>query len=159
MPTASSAQLTQTIPVPDDIGEPVWRETRRLPVTIVGVPVIAFLVAGAIGVRALALHVVLGAAAILVAWLVVRAREASVIETYTVSDCFVTVEQRGGGRAAIPTEHLTGVTISGDTVRLDSRDGALTLGFVSRRRALVRALERVAPGLRIGEEFDPLCPT
>jgi hypothetical protein len=159
MPTQSTADLTQAIPFPDDIGEPVWRETRRLPVTIVGVPAVAFLVAGAIGVRPLVLHVVLGVAAIVVVWLVVRARERSVIETYTVSDRFVTIEQRRGGRAAIPTDQLTGVTISGDKVLLDSRDGVLTLGFVSRRRALVRALERVAPGLRIGEEFDPLCPT
>lgn len=159
MPTASSAHLTDAIQFPDELGEPVWRETRRFPVAIVGGPVVAFLAAGAIGVRALALHVVLGAAAIVVVWLVVRTRERAVIERYTVSDRFVAVEQRRGARVAIPTERLTGVTISGDTVHLDSRDGVLTLGFVSRRRALLRALERVAPDLRVGETIDPLCPT
>jgi hypothetical protein len=49
----------------------------------------------------------------------------------------VAVEQRRGGRAAIPTERLIGMTIAGDAVRSSSRDGVVTLGFVSRRRALV----------------------
>jgi hypothetical protein len=159
MPTASSAQLTRAIPFPDEIGEPVWRETRSFPVMTVGGPVVAFLVVGAIGVRPLALHLLLGAGAIVALWLLVRAREGAVIETYTVSERFVVVEQRRGGRAAIATERLTGVTIAGDTVRLNTRDGVVTLGFVRRRRALLRALERVAPGLRVAEEFDPLCPT
>ena len=159
MPTASSAQLTRFIPFPDDIGEQVWRETRSFPVTTVGGPVVACLAIGAIGVRPLALHLLLGAAAIVALWLLVRAREGAEIETYTVTERFVAVEQRRGGRVAIPTERLIGVTIAGDTVRLLTRDGVVTLGFVSRRRALRRALERVAPGLRVGEEFDLLCPT
>ena len=159
MPTASSAQLTRVIPFPDQIGDEVWRETRSFPVMTVGGPVVACLAIGAIDVRPLALHVLLGAAAVVVLWLLVRARERAVIETYTVTERFVAVEQRRGGRVAIPTERLTGVTIVGDTVRLITRDGVVTLGFVSRRRALRRALERVAPELRVGEEFDPLCPT
>jgi hypothetical protein len=159
MPAASSAQLTEAIPFPDEIGEPVWRETRSFPVMTVGGPVVALLVIGAIGVRLLALHVLLGAAAIVTLWLLVRAREGAVIETYTVSERFVAVEQRRGGRVAIPTERLTGVTIAGDRVRLEARDGVVTLGFVSRRRALLRALERVAPGLQFDREIDPLCPT
>jgi hypothetical protein len=159
MPTASSAQLARVIPFPDDLGEAMWRETRSFPVMVVGGPVVALLVVGAIGVRPLALHLLLGAAAILGVWLLVRARERAVIETYTVTERFVAVEQRRGGRVAIPTERLTGATIAGDRVRLTTCDGVVTLGFVSRRRGLRRALERVAPGLRIGEEFDPLCPT
>ena len=159
MPTASSAQLTRAIPFPEEIGEQVWRETRSFPVLTVGGPLVAFLVIGAIAVRPLGLHVLLGAAAIVALWLLVRAREGAVIETYTVTERFVAVEQRRGGRVAIPTDRLTGMTIAGDTVRLITRDGVVTLGFVSRRRALRRALERVAPGLRVGEEFDPLCPT
>jgi hypothetical protein len=159
MPTPSSAQLTRAIPFPDDLGPPVWRETRSFPVMTVGVPALAFLAIGAIAVRLLALHLLLGAATVVALWLLVRARERAVIETYTVSARFVAVEQRRGGRVAIPTQRLTGVTIAGDTVRLSSADGVVTLGFVSRRRALLRALERVAPGLRIGERIDPLCPT
>jgi hypothetical protein len=159
MPTASSAQLTRVIPFPDEIGEPVWRETRSFPVMTVGGPVVALLAIGAIGVRPLVLHLLLGAAAIVALWLFLRARDGAVIETYTVSERFVAVEQRRGGRVAIPTERLTGVTIAGDTVRLNSRDGVVTLGFVSRRRPLLRALERVAPGLPVGEQLDPFCPT
>ena len=159
MPTPSSAQLIRAFPFPDDLGQPVWRETRSFPVLTVGGPALAFLAIGAIAVRLLALHILLGAAAVVALWLLVRARERAVIETYTVSERFVAVEQRRGGRVAIPTQRLTGVTIAGDTVRLSSADGVVTLGFVSRRRALLRALERVAPGLPIGERIDPLCPT
>ena len=159
MPTASSAQLALVIPFPDELGEAVWRETRAFPLMTVGGPVVALLAVGAIAVGPLALHLLLGAAAVLALWLLVRARERAVIETYTVTERFIAVEQRGGGRVAIPTERLTGVTIAGDRVRLVTRDGVMTLGFVSRRRALRCALERVAPGLRIGEEFVPSCPT
>ncbi len=159
MPTASSAQLTRAIPFPDDIGEPVWRETRAFPVMTVGGPVVALLAIAAIGVRPLGLQLLLAAAAVVVLWLLVRAREGAAIETYTVSERFVAIEQRRGGRVAIPTECLTGVTIAGDAVRLESRDGLVTLGFVSRRRALLQALERVAPGVRVGEEIALLCPT
>jgi hypothetical protein len=159
MPTPSSAQLARVMPFPEELGEAVWRETRSFPIMTVGGPVVALLVVGAIAVRPLALHVLLAAAAIVLLSLLVRARERAVIETYTVTERFVAVEQRGGGRVAVPTERLTRVTIAGDRVRLVTPDGVLTLGFVSRRRALRRALERVAPGLRIGEEFDPLCPT
>ena len=159
MPTASSAQLTRAIPFPEEIGEPVWRETRSFPVMTVAGPVVALLAIGAIAVRPLALHLLLAVAAVVVLWLFVRARESAVIETYTVSERFVAIEQRRGGRVAIPTEQITGATIAGDMIRLNSRDGVITLGFVRRRRALLRALERVAPGLRVGEEIDPLCPT
>jgi hypothetical protein len=159
MPTASSAQLTRAIPFPDEIGEPVWRETRSFPVMTVGGPVVACLAIGAIAVRPLALHLLLGAAAFALLWLLVRLRERAVIETYTVSERFIAVQQRRGGRIAIPADRLTSVTIAGDAVRLSGRDGVVTLGFVSRRRALLRALERVAPGLRVGAEIDPLCPT
>lgn len=159
MPTASSAQLTRAIPFPDDVGEPVWRETRAFPVMTVGGPVVTLLAIAAIGVRPLGLQLLLGAAAVVVLWLLVRARGGAVIETYTVSERFVAIEQRRGGRVAIPTKGLTGVTIAGDSVRLKSCDGVVTLGFVSRRRALLRALERVAPGVRVGEEIALLCPT
>src|SRR5438876_12226558 len=115
MPAASSAQLTEVILFPDEIGEPVWRETRSFPVMPVGGPVVALLVVGAISARPLALHLLLGAAALAVLWLLMRAREGAVIETYTVSERFVAIEQRRGGRVAIPTERLTGVTIAGDT--------------------------------------------
>jgi hypothetical protein len=159
MPAASSARLTRATPFPDDVGEPVWRETRSFPVLTVGGPVVALLAVGALEVRPTALHLLLAGAAIAALWLLVRARERAVIETYTVSERFVAVEQPRGGRVAVPTERLTGVTVAGDTVRLDSRDGVLTLGFVRRRRALLRALERVAPGVTTAEEFHPLCPT
>lgn len=72
-------------------------------------------------------------------------------------ECAVAGERVGRGAGCVG--RAVGVTIAGDTVRLSSRDGMLTLGFVSRRRALLRSLKQVAPGLRFGEEIDPLCPT
>src|SRR5262249_6624448 len=93
MPTASSAQLARVIPFPDELGEGMWRETRSFPVMVVGGPVVALLVVGAIGVRSVALHPLLGVAAILAVWLLMRARERAMIETYTVTERFVAVEQ------------------------------------------------------------------
>jgi hypothetical protein len=159
MPAASSAELTRVVPFPDDVGEPLWRETRAFPLLATGGPVVTFLAIGAFAVRPLVLHVLLAAAAIAVLSLCLRAADAAVIETYTVSERFVAIEQRRGGRVAVPIERLIGATVAGDTVRLHSRDGVVTLGFVRRRRALLRALEAVAPGLRIAEQLDPLCPT
>jgi hypothetical protein len=159
MPTVSTAQLTHEIPFPDEIGEPVWQERRTFPVaTLYGVPT-AFVAVGAIAVRPVALHLALGAATVVAIWLSVRARGRAVIETYTLTDRFVAVVQPGGGQVAIATERLTGVTIAGDAVRLESRDGVLILGFVSRKRRLLRALEHVAPGLRFERDMTAYCPT
>lgn len=91
-------------------------------------------------------------------WLLYRARDRAVLESYTISDCFVAIEQASGGRVAIAVEDLTDVTIAGDKVRLESRDGVVTLGFVHRQRGLLRALERVAPGMRVERDMDVFCP-
>ncbi len=159
MPTSSTAQLRDPIRFPDEIGEPIWQERRTFPVALLyGVPA-AFLAVGAIAARPLALQLLLGAATVVALWLAVRARERALIETYTVSERFVAIDQLGGGRVAIATERLTGVTFAGDAVRLDSRDGVLTLGFVRRQRRLLRALERVAPGLDVVHDMTAFCPT
>lgn len=123
-----------------------------------GVPAV-FLAIGAISVRPLALQFFLGGATVVVVWLLLRARRRALIETYTVSERFVTVVQPGGGRVAIATERLTGVMIAGDKVRLETRDGAVTLGFVRRQRRLLQALERVAPGVRVERDMTAFCPT
>ena len=159
MPTPSTAELTRPIAFPQELGEPLWQERRSFPVgAVYGVPA-AFLGALALGVRPLAAHAVLAAATVAMICLLVRARRRALIETYTVSDRFVAIEQPGGGRVAIPTETLTRVTLRGDTVRLESTAGVVTLGFVSRRRALLRALRRVAPGVRVEDDIAAFCPT
>jgi hypothetical protein len=131
MPSPSTAELTRAIAFPQSIGEPVWQERRTFPVTpLFGVPA-AFFGVATVAVRPVGLQIVLGLAAIAALVLVVRAWRRGVIETYTVSERFVAIEQPGGGRVAIPTESLTGVTLRGDKVRLESGVGVLTLGFVS----------------------------
>jgi len=159
MPTSSTAHLTRAIRFPDELDEPIWRERRTFPlVTVLGTP-LAFLAVGAIAVRPLVLQLALGAATMVALWLLYRARDRAVLETYTVTERFVAIEQTRGGRVAIPTERLTGVTLAGDEVRLESRDGVVTLAFVRRQRGLLRALERVAPGMRVEHEMGALCPT
>ena len=144
MPTASIAQLSRSIRFPDELGEPVWRERRAFPVVTVGAAPVTFLAFAAISFGPLAVHLGLAAATIVAVGLLYRARGSGVVETYTVSDRFVAVEQSRGGRVAVPTDDLTGV---------------VTLGFVRRQRELVRALESVAPGLRVEHDADAFCPT
>jgi hypothetical protein len=159
MPRPSTAELTRPIAFPEEVGEPVWQERRRFPVaTLYGVPA-AFLGVTAIAAGPLVVHAVLAAATAVTVGLLVRARRHALIETYTISDRFVAIEQPRGGRVAIPIETLTRVTLRGDTVRLESTAGVVTLGFVSRRRALLRALERVAPGAPVEDENPISCPT
>jgi hypothetical protein len=159
MASLSTAELTAEIAFPEAIGAPVWLERRMFPVTpLLGVPA-AFLGVVAIAVRPVGVQIILGLAAVVALVLLVRARRGRLIETYTVSQGFVAIEQPGGGRVAIPTASLTGVTLLGDKVRLESSVGALTLGFVRRQRTLVRALERVAPGLRVERDLTAFCPT
>jgi hypothetical protein len=144
---------------PEELGEPVWQECRTFPVaSLYGVPA-AFLGVAAIAVGPLVVHAVLAAATAVTIGLLVRARRRALIETYTVSDRFVAIEQARGGRVAIPTDALTRVTLRGDTVRLESTAGVVTLGFVSRQRALLRALERVAPAAVVEDDISALCPT
>jgi hypothetical protein len=159
MPASSTAQLSRPVVFPSEIGEPIWRERRCFPVAAAyGVPA-AFLVVLAVTVRPLAAHVALAAAALAMVAVLVRGRRRALIETYTLSERFVAVEQPGGGRAAIPTQTLTAVTLAGDTVRLHSTIGVLTLGHVARQRALLHALDRVAPDMRVERDMTAFCPT
>jgi hypothetical protein len=159
MPAPSTAELRGPVAFPRELGEPVWQERRIFPVAATyGVPV-AFLLVLTVAVRPLALHVVLAAATLAMVLLLLRARRRAVIETYTVSERFVAIEQPGGGRVAIPTEALTRVTLEGDSVRLESTLGVVTLGFVSRRRALLRALSRVVPDVPVERDMTAFCPT
>jgi hypothetical protein len=158
MPAASTAEPTAAMPLPDDLGEPIWSERRTFPLTLFTAP-LAFLAIGAIAAGPLALKLSLAAAAVGAAWLLHHNRARTVLETYTLSERFVAVESAAGSRIAIPTQHLSRVTVAGDKVRLEGRDGVVTLAFVRRQRRLLRALERVAPGVPVEHEFRPLCPT
>src|SRR5436190_1462269 len=125
MPASSSAALSRPVAFPSEIGEPIWRERRCFPIAAVyGVPA-AFLVVLAIAVGPLAAHVAFAVAALAAIALLARARRHALIETYTLSDEFVAVEQPGGGRAGLPTATLTSVTLAGDSVHLHSTLGAL----------------------------------
>jgi hypothetical protein len=158
MPSPSTAELMRAIAFPQSIGEPVWRERRTFPVTpLFGVPA-AFLGVATVSVRPVGLQVVLGVAATVALVLLLRARRRGLIETYTVSAGFVAIEQPAGGRVAIPTDSLTSVTLQGDKVRLEGGGGVLTLGFVRRQRGLLRALERVAAGVRVERDMTVFCP-
>jgi hypothetical protein len=159
MPASSTAELSRPVAFPSEIGEPIWRERRCFPVAAAyGVPA-AFLVVLAIAVRPLAAHVALAAAALAMVAVLVRAWPRALIETYTLSERFIAIEQPGGGRVAIPTETLRSVTLAGDSVHLHSTLGALTLGHVARQRALVAALGRIAPEVRVERDMKPFCPT
>jgi hypothetical protein len=159
VPASTTAELVRSVAFPSEIGEPVWRERRSFPVAATyGVPA-AFLVVLAIAVQPPAAHIALGTAAVAMVALLVRARRRALIETYTLSERFVTVEQPGGGRVAIPTETLTSVTLAGDRVHLHSTLGVLTLGHVARQRALANALRRIAPDVRVERDMTAFCPT
>jgi hypothetical protein len=159
MPAPSTAELSRPVAFPREIGEPIWRERRCFPVAAAyGVPA-AFLLVLAIAVRPVAAHVALAAAALMMVAVLVRARRRALIETYTVSERFIAVEQPGGGRVAIPTGTLTSVMLAGDSVHLHSTVGVLTLGHVARQRALVKALARVAPEVRVERDMTAFCPT
>lgn len=159
MPSATTAEITSPIAFPDDVGEPVWREERRVPVlTFFGVP-LAFLVVGAVVVDPLIGRVALAAAAVVLGGLLLRARRSALIETFAVSESWLTVEQRGGGRVALPVSALTNVTLKGDKVRLESSVGVVTLGFVRHQRSLARALAQVAPAVRFDRDVTAFCPT
>jgi hypothetical protein len=98
-------------------------------------------------------------AAVVAVALLLRARRRALIETYTLSEQFLAIEQRDGGRVAIPTATLTRVTLAGDSVVLESRVGVIRLGFVARQRALVQALGRVAPGVPVERDVTAYCRT
>jgi hypothetical protein len=44
-------------------------------------------------------------------------------------------------------------------VRLHSTLGVLTLGHVARQRALLNALRRIAPDVRVERDMTAFCPT
>jgi hypothetical protein len=159
MPAASTAELSRPVAFPEEIGAPVWQERRRFPVaTVYGVPAV-FLAGLAVAARSPAAHAALAVAAGVAVALLLRARRRALIETYTLSERFIAVEQPDGGRAAIPVEALTRVTLAGDSVVLESRVGVITLGFVGRRRALLRALSSVAPDVPVERDVTAFCPT
>jgi hypothetical protein len=158
MPAATTAELIHPVAFPAEIGEPVWQERRSFPVgAVYGVPA-AFLAVFAVAVRPLAAHVLLAVGTAAMVAVLLRARRRALIETYTLTERFVTIEQReGGGRVAIPTGALTRVTLVGDSVVMESTDGMLRLGFVARQRALVTALGRVAPHVAVERDVAAFC--
>ena len=159
VPATTTADLTRPIPFPAERGAPLWRERRKRPVVLLfGVP-LAFPIVLAAGLEPVGLRLVFAAVAAGMLALLLRARRRSLIETSTVTSRFVTVEQPGGGRVAIPTEAVERVTIQGDSVRIDTARGVLTLGFVRRQRRLIRVLEQVAPGVTVDRDVTAFCPT
>ena len=123
-----------------------------------GVPT-AFLAVLAFAVRTPTAHVALAVAAVVTVALLLRAQRRALIETYTLSERFVAIEQRDGRRVAIPTETLTRVTLAGDSVILESSVGVIRLGFVGRQRALLHALGRVAPDVPVECDVTASCRT
>jgi hypothetical protein len=159
MPAPSTAQLRRPVVFPSEIGEPVWQERRKRPVeAMYGVPTV-FLAVLAVSVRPLAAHVALAGATVAMLLIFLRARHRALIETYTLSERFVAIEQVGGKRVAIPSETVTRITLEGDSVRVESSVGVITLGFVARRRALLRALRRVVPDVPVERDTTVFCPT
>jgi hypothetical protein len=159
MPGLSTAELSRPIAFPHDLGEPLWLERRAIPVALfLGVPV-AFLAAATFTTRPLGVQLLLGTATLAGVLLLLRVRRRSLIETYTISQRFVAIEQSAGGRAAIETQGLASVTLHGDTVRVEGPAGALTLAYVRRQKRFVRTLEHVAPGVTVARELDLFCPT
>ena len=155
----TTATVTTATPFPADPGQPVWQERRSRPVvTLYGVPA-AFLAIAAVAGGPPALRVVLGLLAVgLVAGLI-RARRRALIETYALSERYLTISQPQGGRVAIRVGTLTAVTLEGDRVRFQSTEGRAMLGFVRNQRALVRALAQVAPTLAVERDGAAFCPT
>jgi len=159
MPSPSTAELVRPLPFPDELGVPLWRERRAFPVAAVfGVPA-AFLVVAAILVGSVALHLVVGLAALAAVLLALERRRHALIETLTVTARYVAIEQPGGGRVAVPVAALTTVTVHGDHVRFDSTEGVMDFAYVRRKRALLRALERAAPGLAFDRDAATMCLT
>jgi hypothetical protein len=159
MPRLTTAELSSPLAFPDEPGAPLWREERRMPVLVLFAVPLAILLAGVVVVQSPVVRLALVAAAIVVVWLLVRARRGSLIETFAVSDRYVTVVQPRGGRVALPVTSLTHVTIQADRVRLESAEGVVTLGFVRRRKALAATLEAVAPAAAIDWDGPAFCPT
>jgi hypothetical protein len=159
MPSPSTAELVGPVTFPDDLGAPVFQERRTFPVAAVfGVPA-AFLVVAALAVDGAVAHVVLGLAAIAAVAVVVERRRHALIETYVVTASHIAILQPGGGRVAIPVAGLTSVHSQARRVRLEGADGVMTLGYVRRRRALLRTLTQVAPQLRYEPDVDTMCLT
>ena len=159
MPVPTTAEIREPIPFPSDPGSPIWEELRTVPVTaLFGVPV-AFAVMLTFVAGPLVAKAALACVAAVLAVLLVRARGRALIETLTVTDRFLLVVQPGGGRVALPTATITALTAKGDRVRLDSTLGVVTLGFVRRQKALVRALQRTSPSIRVDRDTDAFCRT
>ena len=151
--------MTESVPFPDDPGEPVWQERRTVPIfAFYGVPFV-FLVAGAIGFDQPALRIGSALLALVTLWRLRVAHRRSLIETYAVSDRFLTIVQPGGGRVALPVNTVRRVTANGSKVRIEATGGVLTLGFVRGQKKLFRALERVAPASVVDREIPNYCPT
>jgi hypothetical protein len=159
MPTPTTFEPTADPAFPDDVGAPVWSERRTLPVAaFYGVPA-AFLGFGAVAASNDLVRLSLGLLALVVVAFGIRAHRRALIETFEVSDRFLTVVQPGGGRVAVPLSSIDRVTMMGDKVRVDASVGTLTLGFVRRQKALIRALEQRAPGAVIDRDITAFCPT
>ncbi len=159
MPRPTTAQLTTTVPFPDDPGEPLWSERRTVPVgALYGVP-LAFLVVLSIAVGPWWARGLFVAAAAAIAVLLVRARRRSLIETFAVSERYLSVVQPDGGRVAVPVDAIRSVTLQGDQVQVEASSGVITLGFVRRQRALVAVLRRVCPSAAVDRQMDAFCRT
>ncbi len=159
MATPTSAEIAEPVPFPDDPGAPVWQERRTVPIfAFYGLPAV-FLAAGAVGFDPWALRIACGVLVLVMLWRLRVAHRRSLIETYAVSDRFLTVVQPGGGRVALPVDTLRRVTAKGPKVRIEATGGVLTLGFVRGQKKMFRALDRVAPASVVDREIPNYCPT
>lgn len=159
MPTLSRAEIATSAPYPEDVGEVIWEEHRRVPfVAFFGAPA-AILAVIAIGIDDAALRI--GAVVLALGFLVLlwRTRGGSLIETYALTDRYMTVVQPSGGRVALPLDTIERITLHGDEVRFDASIGTVTLGYVHRQRRLVQALERLVPAALVDRSMPAYCST
>jgi hypothetical protein len=105
-------------------------------------------------------QILCGLGAVTLAVLGYRAWPKAVIETYSITEQAVTVEQRGEPAVSVPLSSVSQVTLRGDKVHFDAGDhGQLTMGFVRHKRSLMRTMERVAPDVPIETKLDAFCRT
>ena len=159
MPRMSTAELTGPNAFPQQLGEPLWQERRTMPVELFAGVLVAFLATATVTVGSSGLRVLLAVATVAGVVVLFRLRRRGLIETFTVTERFIAIEQASGGRVAIRTEALTSVRLEGDAVRIESPAGVLTFGFVRRQKSLVRTLGRVAPAVQVTRRIDLSCPT
>lgn len=137
-----------------------FRERRQAPIRELTLIPAAFLVIAGFAVHRPVPTALAWIAAIVLAVFGERAHRNSWIEDYVLSEHRVEVIGRDGGRAGLDLADVGGVTVRGNRITLERRDGErLVLAHVRRVTALRKRLETALPGIEFAYEWDPLCRT